>query len=337
MTHRAVIPLRERRPGPFTVSGKGSPCRLWQRLLGLLAVCAWLAAVCALTGVGRGWALPRACGAEAANAPALDAAGAPALKSQGAEPAEAEAADAQGADAGPQSGLASGDFRVVNEVFVGNQKEPASRSVTIFHQGVFYDFLTAPQEVLVFDPAHDRLVLLDLERRIRTELNTTQIEQFSQRQKQWASQQPDALLRFFGAPQFSEQFDEVRGELILSSPWLTYRILLADAPSPAVCQDYRLFCDWMARLSALLKADARPPFARLLLNEAIARHKAIPREVTLSIARSSLPLPPQVLRSTHRFYSDVVGPELDRVVQARQFMEIFKPVDFREYRQKIGH
>ncbi len=227
----------------------------------------------------------------------------------------------------------SADFRVVNEVFVGNQKEPVNRSVTIFHEGAVYDFLADPQEVVVFDPAKGRLVLLDLERRIRTELNTAEVEQFSQRLKQWASQQQDPLLRFLGAPEFSEQFDEVSGELILSSAWLTYRILLADAPSPEACHQYRRFCDWMARLNTLLRASARPPFARLLANEAIARHEATPREVRLTIARAGLPLPRKVLRSEHRFYEDVVGPDLDRVVQAQQFMDIFKPVDFREYRR----
>jgi len=267
---------------------------------------------------------PEALGTEAADRHAPEIPAAEAADQQGAGTSAAEPTDPH---------TENSDFRVENSVFIGSQREPVSTSVTIFHDGSVYDFLASPDEVVVFEPAEDRLVLLDLERHIRTELNTTEVEQFSQRLKQWAGQQRDPLLRFLGAPEFSEQFDEVRGELVLSSPWLTYHILLADAPSPAVCQQYRRFCDWMARLNTLLKANARPPFARLLANEAIARHGAIPREVRLTIARSGLPLPRQVLRSEHRFYQAVVGPDLDRVVQAQQFMHIFKRVDFQEYRR----
>jgi len=258
---------------------------------------------------------------------------APAIGARADEPPAAQSAPQTPAET---EGVAEepADFRVVNEVYLGLQRKPVSRSVTIFHDGVVYDFLLSePQEVVVFDPAAERLVLLDLQRRIRTQLSTAEVEEFSQRLKQWASQQRDPLLRFLSAPDFSEQFDEVRGELTLSSPWLTYRILLANAPSPSVCRQYREFSDWMARLNTLLRANARLPFARLMVNQAVAQRRAVPREVTLSLARSSLPLPRRVVRSEHQFYSQVMGPDLDRVLQAQQFMDIFKPVDFREYRR----
>ena len=43
------------------------------------------------------------------------------------------------------------DFRVDNAVFAGDKKEPISRSVTIFHDGIVYDCMKTPAETVVFD------------------------------------------------------------------------------------------------------------------------------------------------------------------------------------------
>jgi hypothetical protein len=235
---------------------------------------------------------------------------------------------------GPGVRAAAEDFRVENEVFVGSQKQPALKSTTIFHQGVVYDFLSKPNEVVILDLAAGRLVLLDLALRVRTELNLSQIVTFTEQLREWARSQDDPFLKILADPEFEEQYDESSGELTLSSQWVTYRLLLVDAEKQEIAEQYRSFCDWTTRLNAMLSPGGRPPFSRLMVNEALARHEAVAREVRVTITpKKTFPPTRTTLRSEHQLVRQVMPGDVDRVAQARQFMQIFRPVGFDEFRQ----
>ncbi len=225
------------------------------------------------------------------------------------------------------------DFRVDNEVFVGKQKEPASRSTTIFHNGVVYDFMSEPKEVVVWNKAAGRFVLLDIARRIRCDLSIEDVTSFTTELQQSAKNHRDPFLGFLANPKFEERFDEGSGELVLSSEWMTYRLVLQRVKSPEIAKQYREFCDGYARVNTMLHRGSKPPTARLLVNEAIGRHEAIAREVRLTVS------PPQktnltrtTVRSRHRVTRKVTEADLHRVTQTRQFMAVFKPVGFGQYR-----
>ena len=68
------------------------------------------------------------------------------------------------------------DFRVDNAVFAEGQSQPQSQGVTIFHEGLVYDFLNEPAEVIVFDKAHRRFILLDLSRHVRSEISIDDVQ-----------------------------------------------------------------------------------------------------------------------------------------------------------------
>jgi len=229
---------------------------------------------------------------------------------------------------------ASVDFRVESEVFFGSGKKADSRTTTIFRDGLVYDYLEEPPEVIVFDKQGYRFVLLDTARRVRTELTTAEVLAFTQQLQQEAATHPRPSIKFLAAPRFDEQFDKASGELTLSSPWMTYRLLLVDAGSPAISQQYRESCDWYARVNTLLKRGSKPPVARLAVNAALAKREAIAREVYLTLtSEEGFPTKRSTIRSTHRLIRRLSEADRDRVVQTRQFMEIFKPVSFQEYRQ----
>lgn len=230
---------------------------------------------------------------------------------------------------------ASEDFRVENEVFFGSRKKADSRSTTIFREGVVYDYLEDPAEVIVFDKQAGRFVLLDTVRRVRAELTTQEVLAFTQRLQRRAEAQRDPFIKFLAAPRFGEQFDKASGELTLSSAWMTYRLVLVDAESPAISQQYREFSDWYARLNTLLHPGSKPPLARLAVNAALAKREATPREVRLTLTpRQGSPPKRTTIRSRHRLVRRLAEADLDRAAQTRQFMEIFKPLSFKEYRRK---
>lgn len=226
------------------------------------------------------------------------------------------------------------DFRVENQVFLGDREKPAVRSTTIFREGVVYDYLENPAEVIVFEKQGGRFALLDTARRVRAELTTQEVVAFTRQMQQRAESHKNPFIRFLAAPSFHEQFDQPSGELTLSSPWLTYRLVLMDAESPAIARQYREFSDWYARVNTLLNPGSRPPFARLLVNAALAKREAIAREVHLTLTpKEGFPRKRTTIHSRHQLVRRLVEADLDRVAQTRQFLEIFKPVEFKDYRR----
>ena len=228
------------------------------------------------------------------------------------------------------------DFRIENQVFVGGQKEPRIRSTTIFHHGLVYDYLEDPAEVTIFDQQHGRFVLLDLTRRIKTELTTKQVLDFTERLKQWAQGQSDPFLRFLGDPHFDIQFDDESGELTLTSPWMTYRLTTGEVQSAATSRQYREFSDWYCRLNTMLNPGARPPFSRIAVNSALQEQERFAQAVHLTIKPSDGLLAKRLsVRSEHRLIGQLVESDRKRVAQTDQFIAMYTSVDFRDYQRRM--
>jgi hypothetical protein len=225
------------------------------------------------------------------------------------------------------------DFRVENRVYSGNKKEPDSQSTTIFHNAFVYDFLQNPAETIIFDKTAGRFVILDEVRQIRTELGTKKLEDFTQKLKDRAVKGQDPLLQFLAEPSFEERYDPTRRELILFSDLVNYKAIVTSADNSLVSQ-YREFSDWYARLNALPIFGSRPPFARLKLNEALARREAVAREVTLTISVvKDGKTQPATVRSEHLLSLTLAPADMERIDRARKSMTAYKAVSFDQYRQ----
>ncbi len=226
------------------------------------------------------------------------------------------------------------DFRIENKVFAvvaGKTSTPESQGTTIFHSGRVYDFLDNPAEVVVLDPAARRFILLDTGRRLVAEVKIEKVVALNEWQKEWATAQPSPVIQFFGKPQFEETFNKGTSELTLKSPWVIYKIELAPA-GKGMMEQYREFSDWYARLNAVLIARSRPPFARLMVNEAIASHRAIPREIELTlVAEKGKTVHRTVIRSQHELIQPLVKADLDRIDAVQQNIKAFQAVSFEKY------
>ena len=224
------------------------------------------------------------------------------------------------------------DFRVDNAVYVGEQKEPSSQSTTIFSGGVVYDCLKSPAETVVFDKTTGQFILLNLTRRVRAELSTGEVAAFIERLRPLAAKSGDPLVKFLAEPNFQEQ-SAPTGELILSGPPITYRLTLARQPDQSVVDQYREFCDWYARLNALLIPGSPPPFGRLVVNAALAQQHAIASQVVLTIHGGTGSKPRTTIRSGHRLVRPLEATDLQQVAQTRDYMGSFKLIGFDQYRK----
>jgi hypothetical protein len=228
--------------------------------------------------------------------------------------------------------------RIESKIYFGSEKEPKAENTTIFHRGLIYDYLRNPaegghtSETIVLDLARGRFILLDPKRRVRTELTTEEVAALCENFRQWALNQTDAFTRFLASPQFEEVVEESSGDLVLQSPWVTYRVATVEADSDGVLQQFRDFTDWYARLNARLNPGYKLVFARLALNEVLHKRRQLPREITLVVQpRKALSFQKTVIRSEHQVIYHLVESDRDRIVQTGEFMAIFHPVDFSHY------
>lgn len=240
---------------------------------------------------------------------------------------------------GMASALASraDEFRFDNEVFVGGEAEPEARTTTIFLDRLVYDFLEKPAEVTVFDKAAGRFTLLDLTRRVRTEVSAKQVTALTERLQAWARVQTDPLLQFLAAPSFEEVFDAQTGRLALSSELVTYEVSAVSASSEAVSRQYREFSDWHCRLNTAIRPGAWPPLSRLMVNAALDARGLLPREVVRTHrSKPGFLAKKFTVRSEHRVFQQLAESDRQRIAQIDQFLALFVPVSFEEYQAGIG-
>lgn len=190
-------------------------------------------------------------------------------------------------------------FRIESKVFFGDSKEPV-KTMTLFHAGRVYDFLSAPQESTVFDPLNGRFVVLDPARKVSTEVSTEEIKTYvdALRRKSLAQRHP--FLKFLADPKFEETYDEANGLLTLDSPWMTYRVETTAVEDADAALQYAEFADWYAQLNAVLNPASRPPFSRLALNEALRRRQRMPVKVTLTVPSQEPGRKADVIRAEHK-------------------------------------
>lgn len=231
------------------------------------------------------------------------------------------------------SPTAADNFRVNNEVFLDNQKTPSTQSITIFHDGVVYDSMKSPAEMVVFDKNASRFILMNPANQTRAELNTADITAFVNQLQRLAAKHPDPVVKFLADPKFQERFDESMGEITLTSPMISYRLVLSTGESEAAAEQYREFSDWYARLNTLLNPGSRPPFGRLAVNDVVAKHKAIAAQVILAIAASKPGGQPTNIRTTHQVVRQLSQGDVDYVAKIRKSMTDYKLISFDQYRK----
>ncbi|MGO9109092.1 MAG: hypothetical protein ACLP9L_07665 [Thermoguttaceae bacterium] len=223
------------------------------------------------------------------------------------------------------------DFRVDNAVFAEGQSQPQSQGVTIFYQGLVYDFLNEPSEIIVFDKAHRRFTLLDISRHVQSQISIEDVQAVVNRVKQRLAGHPNPNSRWLVDPSFEESYDHENSELTLKSPTITYQAQV-QATAPAVAAQYHEFSDWYTQFNLALNPSSRPPFPRMMLNEAIERHQGVAKEVHLSTTLSPKDVPNKIT-SRHQLAVQLDSADMNRVAEAREYLRSFQNVSLGEYRK----
>lgn len=245
-------------------------------------------------------------------------------------------------------------LRVETEVFDGDADAPLAKSLTLFTRDVAWDFLAvAPAEgspsgersddgfggeIILHDPARERVVLIDSHRNVRTTVDAIQLERLSVSLAKWARQSDDKLICWAGGPGFGEGVQVEDDQLELVGPRVRYRVRTVNAPSFELAARYQQFADTAVLLRALLHPGGVPPFPRLAINREVAAAASLPAEVTLETdprgGFAGTPLAgvmQRQLRSVHRIYPALRSDDLDRIADAEACMAAAEEVDLATY------
>jgi hypothetical protein len=223
-------------------------------------------------------------------------------------------------------------MRVETELFVHGGTAPSSRSLTLFRDGIAWDFLELPAaaeaaadgprlelvEIVLHDPARERIVVIDPKRNVKTQVETVRLERLGASLAKWARGSDDRLIRWAGGPDFESGLAEKDRVFELAGPRVRYSVTHAAAPSAAAAASYREFADSALLLRALVHPGGVPPFPRLALNRRIEEAGGIPAEVTLEIEPRLGPLGGRTerLKSVHKVLPRLLSSDLDRIETA---------------------
>ena len=139
--------------------------------------------------------------------------------------------------AAPAAAEAPCTMRVESELFTAGESEPVARSLTVFRDGLAWDFLelspasdpadTAEptvREIVLHDPARERVVVIDPARHLKTEIGFIRLERLSVSLANWARTTDDKLVRWAGGPDFGGCFSETEDGLELVGPRVRYAV-----------------------------------------------------------------------------------------------------------------
>lgn len=228
------------------------------------------------------------------------------------------------------------DFRIVSEIYLGDEAEPRSTNRTLFRAGVVYDYLEQPGLTTVFDPARHRFLLLDPETKLRCVVDTKQVAEFNAALRQRAADHVDPLLKFMANPQFTLDPAPPQGKLVMTSPLMSYRLKTERIKSPAALRQYIEFSDWYAQLNTMVNPGSPPPFARLEVNRQLSERGEMPLEVqlTISVHQQTGGNREVVLLSRHEVAWRLLGEDRQAIEQTADEMATFKQVTFNEFQSR---
>ncbi|WP_254053446.1 hypothetical protein [Singulisphaera sp. GP187] len=243
----------------------------------------------------------------------------------------------------PPSPVGPADYKLVIAMY-GVAKEPISTTELVVHKGRAFLFNPGPPlEVMIHDPSAGRLEMIDLKRKIRSEISLKKLDEYTNKlhdaiaaastkreaQGGKGNQIAAAMSRDLIDPRFSTSYDPAAHRLRLTSP--TIEVEGDGVPEP----DEARLASIHATLVALAKMDAvrdprdLPPFPRLeALRALVVDHRLRPTELTFIYRLAGAP---QKLRWTFRLEPALTNREREAIATVEAIHELCRYARFNRY------
>lgn len=221
-----------------------------------------------------------------------------------------------------------------------------SYSLTLFHGGRVYDYMPDVGEVVIFEPIHNRFIILG-KNFSATEVSFAEINHFLESAQTEAVQyieelsaDPDPMsaakanaMRFQLSPDFQESYEESQNLLKLSGTELEYSVEAQPVEAANVVNRYLEYADWAKRLNFVLHRNSSLPQSRIKLNESLRQRKMLPKAVELTMHLN----PPVKFRAEHRFADEFQSADRRLISQWERTLQSdqIRWMTFREYQQNL--
>lgn len=169
-------------------------------------------------------------------------------------------------------------FRVDTDIYADNAKAPIKRTLTLFSDGIYYDFEEAEMGLItVIDPSRSRIVLLNRQRQVKATLDTNQVQKMVVNARTQSDAKTTAKIASISKSQF-EKIPNGKEEAVVLNEYMEYRASTQQPNQPDMAHQYFEFANGSAQLNAIYQPKL-PPYLRLELNRLIAERDLLPNEI----------------------------------------------------------
>lgn len=173
-------------------------------------------------------------------------------------------------------------FRVDNvSRFIRNERVATYSSSTVFYDDMVFDFVGENGEIVVYSFRLQKFTLIDPIRRIRTEIDETEIDRFLARIKVILRDKEDGFSTFMTEPSFD--ISQKEDEFFFQSKWIDYRATTAPFEGEAQADAYFRFVDAMGKLNVYMNPGVVTPLARMEANRKFMQDSRFPKKVVAEI------------------------------------------------------
>jgi hypothetical protein len=238
------------------------------------------------------------------------------------------------------TGAAAQEFRIASEVYMGESKTPLTSNLTLFSDQLICDFLMSdevnpkPLEVVIFDMRLKQFVLLNMSRKVRTEISDLQLNKLLENLAH--ETQVNERSKFLISDSFAEETDWANNTLRLKSDNIEYFFQGNQPSEPAILPQYFAFLDNFTRLNA---TDPRklPPFPRMKLNQRIKQLGWIPSEIQVTLRSNEFFRETVDARSKHTLNLGLTSKDKELIASAKRDWQSFPAQELPEFRQlRVG-
>lgn len=211
-------------------------------------------------------------------------------------------------------------FSVTTQIFVGEQKTPASEHQILFDQGLVYDVPVINRRfITVFDPAQKRVTLLDRDTQVQASVSTDDLIKITAQAR--ATVSDDEQKKKLGMKAEVQSSQNGQGYTIKFAN-IEYRTTTQKPNDPAIATDYAMFVDLASRLN-LVRRLGPPPFGRMTLHQKLAANAELPLELKLIVTGSKQT---ETYRSTHSV-GDLTDTDRETINEVRGYLALYRQVD----------
>ncbi|MCG8583990.1 MAG: hypothetical protein MI757_04675 [Pirellulales bacterium] len=227
------------------------------------------------------------------------------------------------------SDAAADGFYVANSVITDGAKSPKAQSLTVFAGDRVYDFSIAGSRVVIFDAESGQVMLLDKQRKLKTEIGTADLEAAREELRVWCEKRADPIARFIANPRF--KVEKLEGQVAFLADAMEYHVDTQKSEQAKAAENYRDFSDAMIGLAVVSQSSPIPPLARLAVNNELAQLDVLPASVSFKVKPRAAGERSLHFR-THHAVGWQLRPEDKQLVRdARGYEEKFREVHLNEF------